>query len=220
METLEWTGGIDACWNYWMCVPTTDRAGVLSALGLELLRRSSFDEAGEIINALAHEHDETISLVFVTPPIDGWTAVIGPWCDAFNARRAPDARALVERLSVAFGEAHAFYFGSQNDGNGWMIARDGETVRLCADQSAVTPIGESLPIELEWLTRLGLEPPVADLDDDDNFEFFYECSALAVARAISVDTVWGLPATAPRGDGVLAARSDDETARRWSTPDD
>jgi hypothetical protein len=189
---------------------------LLSTLGLIPLRRSTFGEADEIINGVAHQHDETISLVFVTPQIDGWTAVIGPWCDAFNARHAPMTRALVERLSVPHGEAHAFYFGSQNDGSGWMVARDGETVRLCADQSDVEPIGEPLPIEAEWLTRLGLTPPVEALDDAARFEFFYECSALTVARAVSVDTVWGLPAS-PRvlGHGVLAARPGDETVTEW-----
>jgi hypothetical protein len=208
--------GIDACWNYWLCVPTADQAGVLSTLGLIPLRRSTFGEANEIVNGIAHQHDEMISVVFVTPEIDGWTAVIGPWCDAFNARRAPATRALVERLSVTYGEAHAFYFGSQNDGSGWMVARGGETVRLCADQSDVEPIGEPLPIEVEWLTRLDLTPPVEGLDGDASFDFFFECSALTVAQALSLDTVWGLPGSPTvRGHGVLAARPGDGTVAEW-----
>jgi hypothetical protein len=37
--------------------------------------------------------------------------------------RAFEVRTIIERLSVEYREAHAFYFGAQGDGFAWLVAR-------------------------------------------------------------------------------------------------
>jgi hypothetical protein len=92
--------------------------------------------------------------VFITPEINGWTAVIGPWFDPADYVRHEEVRALVEQLSAAYGRAHAFYSGSQNDGSAWLVAENGRIVRPYSDLSPALVVGEPLPIEREHVGRL------------------------------------------------------------------
>jgi hypothetical protein len=98
--------GIDACWNYWFCVPTGDQHGIMTILGLTPFRPATFALGASVIEGATHDGDA--GLVFITPEINGWTAVIGPWCDPVDDDRHDEVRILVERLSDAYGEAHAF----------------------------------------------------------------------------------------------------------------
>ncbi len=62
---------------------------------------------------------------------------------------AGSASGGVTRVSVAYGEAHAFYFGAQGDGSAWLVARGGATVRRYNSQDPQQSTGEPLPIEQE-----------------------------------------------------------------------
>jgi hypothetical protein len=202
--------GIDACWNHWICVSGGDQPAIMATLGLTAYRPATFALAASVIEGAGHGDDP--GLVFVSPQIGDWTAVIGPWCDPIDDDRHDEVRILVERLSAIFGEAHAFYFGSQNDGSAWLIAREGRTIRRYSELSADMAIGEPLPVEREFLDRVGLsgKPEDYHYTSDDTLEwalwdFHSECSAREVAGALSIDTVWGMPTDVTvRGRGLLA----------------
>jgi hypothetical protein len=204
--------GIDACWNRWICVPGGDRAGIIEQLGLTAPRPVTFALGASVIEGQTHGGE--CDLVFVTPQINGWTAVVGTWCDPVDDERHAEVRAAVESLSGRFGEAHAFYFGSQGDGSAWLIARAGATIRRFSDMSAHLAYGEPLHIEREHLARVGLAgSPERYLDSVDPdiqnamFRFTSRCTARAVAEALSLNVVWWQPSRDldVSGQGVLAA---------------
>jgi hypothetical protein len=202
--------GIDACWNSWLCVPTGDQRGVMALLGLTAPRPATWELADSVI--LGATHGEDAGFVFVTPEVNGWTAVIGPWCDPDDDDRHEAVRVLVERLSDAYGEAHAFTWGNYEEGSAWLIARRGRTVRRYSQDSAAMALGDPLPIERAHLDRLGIPGAPEDhhgTDDEAIDEamsaFLSDCSARHVAAALSLDTVWGMPTDAVvSGRGLLA----------------
>lgn len=201
--------GIDACWNYWICVRGDDQQGIMNALGLTAVRPATFALAESVITEDAHGAES--GLVFVTPELNGWTAVIGPWCDPTDDERHEEIRELVEKLSSSYGEAHAYYFGSQNDGSAWSIARNGRTVRRYNELSAAMAIGQPLPIERQHLDALGISGKPEDHHDNDDdmhdalADFHLDCTADIVAAAMSINIVWGIPTDAMAcGTGVLA----------------
>ncbi len=204
--------GIDACWNRWICVPGGDQAGIVEELGLTGARPVTFALGASVVEGQTHGGE--CDLVFVTPQINRWTAIVGTWCDPVDDERHAEVKAAVERLSARFGEAHAFYFGSQNDGTAWLVARAGVTIRRFSDVSAHWALGEPLPIEREHLDRVGLTgSPEQYLDSTDRairdaiFEFTFACTAREVADALSLNIVWWQPDddTDISGQGLLAA---------------
>lgn len=202
--------GIDACWNSWFCVSTGDQHGVMALLGLTAPRPATWELADSVIIGTTHGDDA--GFVFVTPEVNGWTAVIGPWCDPDDDDRHEEVRALVERLSAVYGEAHAFTWGNYDEGSAWLIARSGRTVRRYSERSAAIALGEPLPIEREHLDRLGIPGAPEDHHDTDDkvidaamSDFLLDCSARHVAGALSLDTVWEMPTDAVvSGRGLLA----------------
>ena len=202
---------IDGCWNHWFTVRGGDQAGIMAVLGLTHPRPATFPLGADVVEQGAHDRRQC-ELVFVTPELNGWTAVIGPWCDLTEPDTAEDVRGRLERLSAGYGEAHGFYFGSQNDGSAWLVARDGRTVRRFYELDAAMAIGDPLPIEREVLARLGIDGRPEDLIDTDDraladafYQFAYELSGKDISAALSLDTTWGMPTDATvRGTGVLA----------------
>jgi hypothetical protein len=202
--------GIDACWNSWLCVSTGDQSGVMALLGLTAPRPATWELANSVI--LGATHGDDAGFVFVSPEVNGWTAVIGPWCDPDDDDRHEEVRVLVERLSDAYGEAHAFTWGNYDEGSAWLIARRGRTVRRYSQRSAAMALGEPLPIEREHLDRLGIPGAPEDHHETDDdaideamSDFLFDCSATHVAGALSLDTVWGMPTDAVvSGRGLLA----------------
>ncbi|GAA4567841.1 hypothetical protein GCM10023176_21000 [Micromonospora coerulea] len=199
--------GIDACWNYWICVRGHDQQGIMNALGLAAVRPATFALAASVITEDSHGADS--GLFFVTPELNGWTAVIGPWCDPTDDDRHEEIRALVEQLSSRCGEAPAYYFGSQNDGSAWLIAQSGRTIRRYNELSAAMAIGQPLPIERQHLDELGISGNPEDHHDSDDdmllADFHLDCTADIVAAAMSIDIVAGVSAdVVVRGTGLLA----------------
>ena len=110
---------------------------------------------GDIVEHL--DEEPVPGLVYVGPEINGWTPIVGHWCDAFGEDSAA-ARQTVERLSREYGEAHAFYFGAQGDGSAWLVAREGVTVRRFDSEEPGDSIGGVGMIVLPHLATLSLEP--------------------------------------------------------------
>ncbi|GAA1657927.1 hypothetical protein GCM10009679_73920 [Saccharothrix algeriensis] len=200
---------LGSCWNYWFCVAGGDQAGIMAALGLTDPQPTTYALAREEMDRASHGSDT--GLVCVTGEINGWTAVVGPWCDPTDKERHEEVRTLVEVLSAQYGEAHAFYFGAQRDGSAWLVARDGRTIRRYSDLSSEMALGDPLPVEQRYLDQFDIPGrPEDHLDDedmsDDMFEFWHACTAQRVAQTISLDVVWHMPTDAVVCGQLVLAR--------------
>ncbi|MBM2616486.1 hypothetical protein JIG36_13060 [Actinoplanes sp. LDG1-06] len=193
-------GSVTSCWTYWWTIRGDDQAAVIEALGLTGVRETTYALASVVIDTLEHDKDAPIGLVYVGPSINGWVPLMGPWCDAFGDRAA-EVRETIARLSVEFGEAHAFYFGERGDGSAWHIVRDGVVVRTFDSEALETCSGEPLPIEREALERDGLTGR-----PEDHAEDWWDIpDANEVAAAVSLDVGWHHPKEGVvKGSPVLA----------------
>ncbi|MGN9840623.1 hypothetical protein ACTMTI_21125 [Nonomuraea sp. H19] len=214
-EAKDWPEPISTCWNYWIAVPTGDQVGLMEVLGLSSPRPITFVEAQEVIDADGHgEPDDPhhLSRVFVTPEVDGWTLVIGAWCDPCDGGRREDVLRLCRVLSARYGGAQAYYYGAQGDGSAWVVAENGCVIRRYAatgepDDASLT-LGNPLPYEQVRLQELGL-PVDGDLRtasgeqiDEWTLAAFDMAPEIAAACGISPFTL--NHDTRVRGTGVLA----------------
>ncbi|MEU4536208.1 hypothetical protein AB0G15_15225 [Streptosporangium sp. NPDC023825] len=218
-EVKDWPEPVSTCWNHWIAVPTGDQAGVMEVLGLSSPRPITFAEAQEVIDADAHgdaDDRHHLSRVFVTPEVDGWTLVIGAWCDPCGSERHEDVLRLYKALSARYGRAQAYYYGERGDGSAWLVAERGNVVRRYAatgeaDDERLT-LGDPLPQEKERRLELGL-PAVGDLRtasgeqvEEWRWSAFHLAPEIAAAYGVSSFTL--TRETKVRGTGVLALTSD------------
>jgi hypothetical protein len=183
----------DSCFNSWLAVRGGDQRGILDVLGLTRSEPATFALGDTLIGHLGHggaDRDEDYSHVFVSPELNGWTVVRGPSCDPDDS---PQARDWVTELSARYGQAQAYFFGSRGDGDAWLVAEDGKVLRRYSSEYPEVAFGEPLPIERHWLDHYGLTGAPEDLAEDDDFQssnWALDCSAPAVAAALSIDPVW------------------------------
>ncbi|MFI6561884.1 hypothetical protein [Streptomyces sp. NPDC050534] len=176
----------------------------------------TFAEAEEIIDDDGHGESESnpdgMSRVYVSPELDGWTLVIGPWCDPCDAQRSDDVLRLCQDLSVRYGQAQAYYYGSQGDGSAWLVAQDGIVLRRYCEtgeaEDAHLTLGEPLPLERAHRERLGL-PAVWDEateSDEDEDEWKWAAFHLApeIAAVLGVSPFKLTADTRVEGAGVIA----------------
>lgn len=82
MGTVDSAPLIRACWLSWHAVQTVDQAEVVKVLGLTDVRETSWADGVELIDEVAHNKEERFSTVVVTPPMQGWTLVVGKYLGA------------------------------------------------------------------------------------------------------------------------------------------
>ncbi|MGW0483958.1 hypothetical protein [Nonomuraea sp. NPDC003214] len=186
----------------------------MAILGLSSPRPVTFAEAREVIDADGHGEPgdrEHLSRVFVSPEVDGWTLVMGAWCDPCGERHAEVLRSCQE-LSDRYGAAQAYYFGAQDDGSAWLVAENGQVIRRYAatgepDDASLT-LGTPLPCERVKLRELGL-PADGDLRAA-SAEQVEEWTVAAFELAPEVAAAFGVTPftlggdTKVRGTGLLA----------------
>lgn len=139
----------------------------MTTLGLTRPTPVTFAEAEAIIDEDGHgEADgnpDGLARVYVSPEVDGWTLVIGWWCDPCDGERGDEVLRLCTELSGRYGQAQAYYYGAQGDGSAWLIAERGAVLRrYCATGEAeddLFTLGEPLPLERARREELGLSPP-------------------------------------------------------------
>lgn len=206
-----------ACWNYWMAVPSGDQAGIIRILGLTAARPVTFALGNDIVDADGHGCDTDdhtgYERVFVTPELDGWTLVLGPWCDPHGLERREAVLSLCIDLSARYGRAQAYYYGGQGDGSAWLVAEHGTVIRRYgetgeAEDESLT-LGEPLPYERARRTELGLHPDWDPAQESEGDEDEWRCTAhdLApdIARSLGAPSPLDITADTPsRGTGVIA----------------
>ncbi|MGW6862976.1 hypothetical protein [Streptomyces sp. NPDC054901] len=206
---------LSTCWLYWIAVPTGDQAGVIASLGLTRPVPVTFAEAETVIDEDGHgeaeDNPDGLARVYVSPEIEGWTLVIGPWCDPCNRDRSDEVLRLCVELSSRYGAAQAYYFGTQNDGSAWLIAEHGVVVRRYRETGEVDDglltLGEPLVQERAEREKMGL-PPIWDesaRNDDAEAEWKWRAFDMApeIASALGVNPLALTAAMRVRGVGVF-----------------
>ncbi|MFE2664285.1 HEAT repeat domain-containing protein [Streptomyces mirabilis] len=209
--------GMWACWNHWIAVPGGDQAGIVQMLGLVDPRPVTFALGNDIVDADGHgcgqdEPHDGYERVFVTPELDGWTLVLGAWCDPCGKERSEDVLRLCTELSARYGRAHAYYYGGQGDGSAWLVAEQGTVIRRYCEtgegEDELLTLGEPLPYERARRVELGLRPDwdPAEESQDDEEEWRWTAHDLArdIARFFGVSPLDISADTPSRGTGVVA----------------
>ena len=105
----------------WFAVKTTNADEVVKEIGLKSPQRCNWK------SGIAAAYEEG---VFVAPPVNGWTLVVGrglPTID--DAARKKETDALLVKLSKRFGEAQHFGTHRVVEFHAWAKAIDGDVVR-------------------------------------------------------------------------------------------
>lgn len=204
---------LSTCWLFWIAVPTGDQEGVMATLGLTRSRSVTFAEAAAVIEDDGHGGTDGHARVYVSPELDGWTLVIGPWCDPCDDETSDEMLRLCADLSSRYGQAQAYYYGEQGDGSAWLIAEDGAVVRrYCEtgvpDEDALFTLGQPLPLERSRREELGLSPTwdesARGSEAEDERKWGGHDMAPEIAAALGISPRGLTPQTPVRGTGLLA----------------
>ena len=204
----------DACFNSWLTVRGGDQRGIMRVLGLTDAVPATYPLGEILVSHLSHggpSRQETFDHVFMSPELNGWTVIRGSSCDPDES---PRVAAWVERLSDEYGQAQAYFYGSQADGDAWLVGEQGRIIRRYSSNQPKTSFGSPLPIEQHWLKYHGLPAPAEQLLDDKNesfidsvLDYMSDCSAPVMAAELSIDPVWGRNWPWPlqiRGNALIA----------------
>ena len=201
----------------WVAVRTRDTARLINVLGLDAVRSVGWSKG------IAAVYDDRAGLtrVFITPPVDGWSFVVGlglplPMGNAYVDK----ASGLVERLSDAFGSVAFFVSCPGLDFFGWARADEGRLLRGFAvgregavwNRGAVTEDERLVAPDFFALSEVGMNARTgrgAGFDGRKSTHFPHglgEREVLAMARAWSVDpTELGGRRDLDHGIGYLGA---------------
>ena len=207
---------LSTCWLYWIAVPTGDQAGVMASLGLARPVPVTFAEAQAVIDEDGHgeaeDNPDGLARVYVSPEIEGWTLVIGPWCDPCSTDRSDEVLRLCADLSTRYGAAQAYYFGAQGDGSAWLIAEHGVVVRRYCETGEIDDglftLGQPLAQEQAERQRMGLPPTWSESERNDEAEEEWKWRAfdmaLEIALALGISPLALTASMRVNGVGVLA----------------
>lgn len=133
-----------------MAVSSSRSAGVLEALPLQACTPSPFAEG--IAAALAASDPR--GPYFVSPPVDGWTLVVGNGLPP-PENDPPPSYAWLERLSRTLGvDAYLFSTDRVSEHHAWAYAENGSLTRAFAIVmgDVVTSRGRAAPTERAYTT--------------------------------------------------------------------
>ena len=122
----------------WFAVKTTDQKGVAEIIGLKNVVASNWEHGIK----KAYE-----ASVFITPPVEGWTLVVGwglPSGDSVESLE--EVKALANKLSRKYGEAQFFGTHRVVEYHCWLKSINGKTERL---YSYLGESGENIAVEGE-----------------------------------------------------------------------
>jgi hypothetical protein len=200
---------VTCCFLTWMAVESTDQRAVMRLFDLTPSWPAPFSLGIAAADHDGHRSDDPagrLARVFVTPPVEGFTLLVGAWCNLFQEERRDDVLDLCVRASAVFGRAQAYWYGAQCDGSAWLVAEHGTLIRRAANIDAALDeeiaLGEPLPYEAE--VHATAEKWGAPEDDEDEWgSDLFDFAPLLAARlsidplALSAETTW-------QGHGWLA----------------
>ena len=110
----------------WFAIPTEDSAGVIRAFGFKNGMPANWATGVRTVYSdLGH--------AFVTPPIDGWTLVVGLGLPSFDTEEMTrEFLAFIDTVAASFPDF--YYFGTHRvvDFHGWMRVSNGKIQRAYA----------------------------------------------------------------------------------------
>ncbi|GIH08272.1 hypothetical protein Rhe02_63390 [Rhizocola hellebori] len=196
-EAAEPIEGCGTCGS-WLALPTSDHRAICEALDLSTPRPATMTLGFAAFYCDGHgmaDDNQRMGRVFLTPRLDGWTLVMGPWYAYADADWAETVRACRE-LSERFGQAQCYWHDAQTGSGSWVICQGGELIRAYDQDDRHNEAGPRLPVEQG--KTLSFEE-----DDEDDVEGTY-CDALMVAAAMSVSPDSIGAQTQVHGHGLLA----------------
>lgn len=155
----------DTCLHSWLAVRGGDQSGIMAVLDLADAAPATYPLGETLVCHLSHggpDIREGFARVFISPQLNGWTVVRGPSSD-------PDVAGWAGRLSGEYGRAQAYFFGSQDDGDAWLVAEAGTMTRRYSRRQPGISLGEPLPVERRWLEHHKLSSPPERLHGDEAF---------------------------------------------------
>jgi hypothetical protein len=200
---------IRACWLSWLAVATVDQAELVKTLGLTDVRETTWADGVELIDEVAHDEEEPFSTVVVTPPLQGWTLVVGPYFGLSYPQQTTHVTDLCRKLSVHFGKAQLFFHSEQNDGEAWLIAERGRILRRWISDHPELALGEPFGVERRLLDAYGITGKPEDLAPDSDLAGDWaatwgDCWATTVAEEGSVDPTRAAVDTSSTGRMLVA----------------
>ncbi|MEV6384649.1 hypothetical protein AB0M31_35180 [Streptomyces sp. NPDC051773] len=192
MGTSDSTPLIRACWLSWLAVATVDQAELVKTLGLKDAREIAWAAGVELIDEVAHDEEEPFSIVVVTPPMQGWTLIVGPYFGLPYPLQTGHLTDLCRELSAHYGRAQLFFHSEQNDGEAWLIAERGRILRRWISEYPELALGEPFGVERRLLDAYGITGKPEDLAPGSDLAGDWaatwgDCWATTVAEESSVD---------------------------------
>lgn len=203
---------IRSCFLHWLAIHSADQTAIAALLGLANLRQISWARGVKLPDKIVRSGETRFSTVVVTPAIEGWTLVIGPWCGLTFRQNVDPVTRNCEQLSARFGRAQAFSHRVHNEGEAWLIAENGQVIRRWISDYPELAMGEPSGAERRLLDAYEIPGKPEDLDPDD--ERFYgwvrqlgDCYATTVAAESSLDPTAITPAARVSGQMLVADTS-------------
>ncbi|MEU6343194.1 hypothetical protein ABZ883_19885 [Streptomyces sp. NPDC046977] len=215
---------ITSCWLSWLAVPTWDREAVADQIGLTGVTETTWSAGVELIDRIAHDLAERLSHVLVTPALNGWVLVVGPWCGLPDLNRTADVTRLCLELSTRHHQAHAYFYGERGDGDAWLIAENGSITRRWISEYPELALGRPVEAERRSLDAIGVVGRPEDFDPEEAVDVLadWECPALAIAQALSLNPTALAATSGPAGTLLVAtppaARLTDPFAHSGTLP--
>lgn len=200
----------------WFAIRNANKKNVLTALGFTIIKEVGWNEGIDTI------YDDIDNTVFITPPVNGWTFVIGRLtADAGGEVDVVNVEKFITNLSKQFGEVQAFATHRVVDFHHWMLARNGSLIRsfaYCGENGEVlTNKGKLTQIEesYEWDQLLKFCSDEEDQTDEfdgfsdegDELDEFWlpdEETVMEVAGAWSINPTEIEDLSLDEGSGILA----------------
>lgn len=213
---------IRSCWLSWAAVSAADHRDVTAHLALADLENISWARGIELIDMIAHRAEARWSSMLVTPPIEGWVLMVGPWWTLSDLARTTHVTDVCADLSARFGRAQVYFHGEQGDGEAWLLAERGTMTRRWISEYPELALGEPCGLERRSLDAAGIagQPEDLDPDDDDQAELLWawECDALSIAAEASLDPRRIGPSTSTPGPLMVTRPPRSKNETRSLTP--
>lgn len=194
------------CDMTWLAIRSRDTAGVISALGLDDTAAANWNTGLGTV----YDRDLGRRRVFVTPPVQGWTFVVGaalphPVGPGFTDACMP----LLEQLARRFVAVQYFQSYPDLDLFAWARLDDGRVTRAFAstDAGAVWNAGKPTRDERQLGLRFYELRGVRDRHGDAGGEILLtptEDQVMQLAKAWSLDPTRLGPGAAPPALGAIA----------------
>jgi hypothetical protein len=134
----------------WLAIRTRDTLGVIQALAL-----TDFKQVGwQTGIAAIHSDDQSGTHVFVAPPVDGWTFVVGYALPHPAASQDDACTQVLKGLAQHFTELQYFFSDPTADHIGWSRYQSGKATRRFAAIGADMVLNEGTMSDAE--SALGL----------------------------------------------------------------